>query len=254
MRIARVPWLGLIVTLALVALPAGATSIETWSANYPLEAGGVVSVANVQGSIAVEAWDRAEVELTVSKTTEGHRESLASVEIEVRSTPDRFQVQTVYPGEMDEPVAVDYRLRVPRQVRLEELRTVNGNIVVRNVEGSVEARTLNGHIEQTGVAGNVSARSVNGSVSVALRSLPEPGGAVQLETINGDLQLLLPSSADVDLELSTVAGRIETTFLLEARYVLGDTSVRARLGRGSVAARMRTVRGNIFLGRYEDLL
>jgi len=254
MRIARVPWLGLILALGLVSLPAGATSIETWSANYPLEAGGVVSVANVQGSIAVEAWDRAVVELTVSKSTEGGRLSLAEVEIDVRSSRESFRVRTVYPGEMDEPVAVDYRLRVPRHVRLEELRTVNGNIVVRNVEGSVEARTLNGHIEETGVAGNVSARSVNGSVSVALRALPEPGGAVQLETINGHLQLLLPSSADVDLELSTVAGRIETTFLLEARYVLGETSVRARLGRGTVAARMRTVRGNIFLGRYEDLL
>jgi len=254
MRTARVPWLGLILALGLAALPAGATGIETWTATYPLEAGGVVSVSNVQGSIAIEAWDRAEVELTVSKTTEGERGALAEVEIDVRSGPDWFRVRTVYPGEMDEPVAVDYRLRVPRQVRLEELRTVNGNIAVRNVEGTVEARTLNGHIEETGVAGSVSARSVNGSVSVALRALPEPGGAVQLETINGDLQLLLPSSADVDLELSTVAGRIETTFLLEARYVLGDTSVRARLGRGSIPARMRTVRGNIFLGRHEDLL
>lgn len=253
MRTARVLWLSLIVALT-AALPAGATSIETWSANYPLEAGGRVSVSNVQGSIEVEAWDRAEVELTVSKTTEGDRARLAEVEIEVKSDRDWLRVHTVYPGETEETVAVDYHLRVPRQVHLEELRTVNGNIVVRNVEGSVEARTLNGHIEETGVAGAVSARSVNGSVSVALRALPEPGGAVQLETINGDLQLLLPSSADVDLELSTVAGRIETTFLLDARYVLGETSVRARLGRGSIATRMRTVRGNIFLGRYEDLL
>jgi hypothetical protein len=254
MRNARVPWLVLILALGLVSLPARATTIETWSASYPLEAGGVVSVNNVQGSIEVEAWDQARVELTVSKSTEGDPLSLFEVEIDVRSQPESFQVQTVYPGETDEPVTVDYRLRVPRQARLEELRTVNGNIVVRNVEGSVEARTLNGHIEETGVAGNVLARSVNGSVSVALRALPETGGAVQLETINGDLQLLLPSNADVDLELSTVAGRIETTFLLEARYVLGDTSVRARLGRGSIPARMRTVRGNILLGRIGDVL
>jgi hypothetical protein len=254
MRAARVAWLGLMVALLSGGLPAGATSVETFTATYALPAGAAVSVANVQGSIAVEAWDRAAVELTVNKSTEGERAALADVEIEVRSDTDGFHVQTIYPGEMEEAVAVDYRLRVPRQARLEELRTVNGNIEVRNVEGAVEARTLNGHIEGTGLAGNVSARSVNGSVSVALRALPETGGTVQVETINGDLQLLLPSSADVDLELSTVAGRIETTFLLEARYVLGDTSVRARLGRGSVSARMRTVRGNIFLGRYEDLL
>ncbi len=35
---------------------------------YPLPADGEVAVSNVQGSIEVEGWDRAEVEVTVVKT------------------------------------------------------------------------------------------------------------------------------------------------------------------------------------------
>lgn len=254
MRMARTLWLGLLLAIGVAAWPAGATTVESWKASYPLPAGGRVSVANVQGSIEVEAWDRAEVELTVNKSTEGERAGLSQVEIGVESRGDWLQVRTLYPGDLEEPVAVDYRLRVPRQVRLEELRTVNGNIAVRNVEGTLDARTLNGDIEATGIAGSVSARSVNGSVRVALRALPEAGGGIQLETINGDLRLLLPAAADVALELSTVAGRIESGLLFEARGALGDTTLRARLGRGRIPTRLRTLRGNIYLDNYEDIL
>lgn len=250
----RIPWPGLLVAMGLAALSASATGVESWTANYPLRAGSRVSVTNVQGSISVEAWDRAELELTVTKSTQGESGTLAGVEIDIQSLGDTFRVRTLYPGDAEEPVSVDYRLRVPRQVRLEELRTINGDIRVRNVEGSMVARTLNGHIEGTGVAGSVAARSVNGSVSVALRAVPEAGGRVQLETINGDLLLFLPSTADVELELSTVAGRIESGLLIEARSAAGDTAVRARLGRGGVPARLRTIRGSIYLGKYEDIL
>jgi hypothetical protein len=242
--------------LALVAvLPATATQTEQWTTDYPLPPGGRVSVANVQGSIWVEGWDRAEVELTVKKSAQGAGARLADVEIIVEPRADSLEVETYYGGGTDEPVTVDYCLRVPRQVRLEGLRTVNGDITVRNVEGFVEAQTLNGNVKQTGVAGSIRAHTVNGSVHVALRALPEAAGGLQLETINGDLRLLLPAAADADLELSTVAGRIESDLLAPTRALAGDTSsTRARLGRGGVNIRLRTIRGNIEVAENNDLL
>ncbi|MGH9862907.1 MAG: hypothetical protein ACRD35_05725 [Candidatus Acidiferrales bacterium] len=243
----------LLVLWAVVALPAAAASLESWTTNYPLPAGGRISLANVQGSIWIEAWDRAEVELSVRKATAGTNERLAEVEVAVERGRDWLRIQTVYQGNA-EPVRVEYRLRVPRQVRLEELRTVNGDVVVRDVEGVVEARTLNGHIEETGVVGSVAAHSVNGNITVALRRLPEPTGRLVMETINGDLRLLLPASSQADLEMSTVAGQIESDLALSARAVPGETTLRARLGRGGVPARLRTIRGNIYVGENQDQL
>jgi len=255
MKIARLALL-LAALLVWVALPADAVQVETWTGHYPLTAGGRISVENVQGSLWVEAWDQTEVQLTVIKTGLGPGARLGDVEIVVQPSPDWLQVNTRHgsSGDEDSAVRVDFRLRVPRQVQLEGLHTVNGDILVRNVEGSVEARTLNGHISQDGVSGSLRARTLNGNVSVALRALPDPSGALELESINGDVTLLLPPQADADLELSTVAGRIENQTPFAARVVAGDTAARAHLGRGGVAVRLRTIRGNIRVAERDDLL
>jgi hypothetical protein len=212
--------------LALVALPATARQVETWTGHYPLAPSGQIAIKNVQGSILVEAWDRAQVQLTVIKTASGSGAALNDVEIAVRPAPNSLRVQTLYTGSatQTDAVEVDFRLRVPRQARLQGLHTVNGNIIVRNVEGPVEARTLNGHIKETGGAGSLAARTLNGNVIVALRSLPEAPGSLQLESINGNVTLLLPPEADADLELSTVAGRIENQTPFSARAVSGQNS------------------------------
>jgi len=145
--------------------------------------------------------------------------------------------------------------KVAPNLRLASQITVNGDITVHNVEGFVEAQTLNGNVKQTGVAGSILAHTVNGSVDVALRALPEAPGGLQLETINGDLRLLLPAAANAELELSTVAGRIESDLLAPTRALAGDTSsTRARLGRGGVTIRLRTIRGNIEVAENDGLL
>lgn len=245
--------LGLLLLLVGAAPQRGAAqAVESWTAHYPLAAGGRVAVTNVQGSLWVEGWDRDEVELTVWKSAESAEAPLAGVQIEVESQPGSFEAHTLYRGQSEQPVRVDYRLRVPRQVSWLGLRTVNGDIRVRNVEGWVETRTLNGDIEQGGGSGSVVARTVNGDVSVAVRLLPDAGGRLELETINGDVNLLLPPQANADLELSTVAGRIESPLAVPTRAVAGEAPLRARLGRGGVRVRLRTVRGIIRVDENED--
>src|SRR3990170_739107 len=250
-------WMAGLVLALVAVLPATAKQTEQWTADYPLPAGGRVSVANVQGSIWVEGGARAGGELKVKKPAEGAGARLSDVEIIVEPHADSLAVETHYGGTADELVIVDYCLRVPRQVRLEGLHTVNGDITVHNVEGFVEAQTLNGNVKQTGVAGSILAHTVNGSVDVALRALPEAPGGLQLETINGDLRLrlLLPAAANAELELSTVAGRIESDLLAPTGALAGDTSsTRARLGRGGVTICLRTIRGNIEVAENDGLL
>jgi len=126
----------------LAAIPAGASQQQSWSSRFPLQPGGTVRVENVQGDIAVEAWDRAEVEVSVIKTASGAGGHPEDVRIAVERGEGTLTLRTLYPGQSEEPVRVDYHLRVPRQVRLDHLQTVEGNITVRNLEGSVDARTL----------------------------------------------------------------------------------------------------------------
>lgn len=238
----------------LVAGPLAASGWQqqSWTGRYQLAADGQVAVTNLQGSIEVEGWDCAEVELTVIKTAPAQG-SVAGARVAIEREENVLRVRTLYAPDADTPVEVDYRLRVPRQARLEALRTVNGSIRVRDVEGPVQAHTLNGDIVETGAASSVLAQAVNGSVRVALRTLPEPGGRLELETINGDLLLVLPAEAHADLELSTVAGRIETGLLYPAA-ASEEGTVRARVGRGGLPVRLRTVRGSIRVVSAEEML
>jgi hypothetical protein len=244
---------GVVVSL-LATLPVSAQEQQVWNSRYPFPPAGVVAVENVQGDISVTAWDRAEVEIVVVKTASGPDADPDDVRIEVESHGRALAFRTLYVGQTGDRVRVDYRLRVPRQVRLERLRTVEGSITVREIEGSVDASTLSGNIEQRDISGSVVASALNGNVAVSLRALPEPATPVRLDTVNGHIFLALPARANADLQVSTVAGRIDSQYVFAVSEVPGDSSWHTRLGRGGVQVRLRTVRGNIRVTESEELL
>jgi hypothetical protein len=224
------------------------------SAYYPLAPCSQVVVENVQGSIRVEGWDRAEVEVVVVKTFATAGAEPEDVVVSVEQREGELRLRTVYAVPLEEPARVDYRLRVPRQIKLKGLRTLEGNITVRDIEGSVEALVLRGNITQVNISGAVTARTINGDVLVSLRALPEAATGLSLEAANGNLFLLLPPGANADLEMSTTAGRIEGSLPTTVSATPGDAALRARLGRGGTRVRLRTIRGNIRVVEGEELL
>ena len=232
----------------------GSPSERIMVARYALQPAGSVTVDNIQGDISVEAWDRAEAEVAVMKQAIGATANPDDVHIDVAADGRKLALRTLYPKQSEEPVRVTYRLRVPRQVRLERLRTVVGSIRVRDIEGTVDARTLNGSIEGVNLTGGVVARVINGNIAVSMRALPEGAAPVHMETVNGHLYLGLPAEANADLQLSTVAGRIEGNYAFSVSDVPGDASWRTTLGHGGTEIRLRTVRGNIQVAESEELL
>jgi len=235
-------------------LPAAPGIERAWYARYPLAPGGTVGVENVQGEISVEGWDRAEVEVTAAKIGSDPSARPDDVRVVTEVGIRSLKFRTVYPARLARPVRVNYRLRVPRQVRLLPLRTLEGSIAVRDVEGPVDARTLNGNIEQVNVTGSVMARALTGNILLSLRALPAGTAPLLLDTVNGDIVLLLPPKANADLELSTVAGNIEGGYSFRNSSVPGDSTHRTRLGLGGVTVSLRTVRGSIRVGERNDLL
>jgi DUF4097 and DUF4098 domain-containing protein YvlB len=93
------------------------------------------------------------------------------------------------------------------------LGTVNGNVLVRDLDGDVRLRTVNGRVEATGVRRSFDAKSVNGDV-VGFAVAAPAGAAYELETVNGSVRLTLPKDARFDLSASTMHGSIASTFAL----------------------------------------
>ncbi len=100
-------------------------------------------------------------------------DQLDDVQVAVEARSGGVAFHTLYPSGLDTPIRVDYRLRVPRQVRLDELSTLEGDIVVHDVEGSMEARNLHGDIEGINVSGSVVAHALTGNILISLRALPD---------------------------------------------------------------------------------
>jgi len=231
--------------------PAFATE-RVWEKSFQLPPGGHVSVVNVQGSVLVEGWDRAEVEATVAMRSKVPTDQLNDVNVAVEARQGVVSFHTLYPAGIDTPIRVDYHLRVPRQIHLDELSTLQGDIVVHDVEGSMEAHNLHGDIQGIDISGSVVAHALTGNILVSLRSMPDRRLPLQLATINGNVDLLMPSQANADLALSTVAGNVTGGYPFQVSSTPGDSTRHAQVGAGGVRVELRTVRGNIRVSRRDD--
>ena len=251
-----------IVTVFAAAAPAGqqhrtprpakkSITVQNFQRTLPLPAGGVFSLANVNGSITVEGWAREEVQITAVETSPEGATEMPGVKIDILARPGTVAVRTIYPEGEGVDVSVEYHVRVPRRVRLAGVATVNGSVRVRGVEGAGELRTVNGNVEMYDGAGRFDARSTNGNIYMELRSLGEtqPGNAAPatLETVNGTVVLSLPAQIDSDMDIRTWNGDFSSELPIERRASASGRELHCRLGSGGSPLRIRTMNGAVRL-------
>lgn len=234
--------LGLLVVLCL-AVP-GVAADEIFERSVPLAAGGTFMLANVNGSVHVDGWDKDMVEIRALKSARRNAEDLGRVQIDVETRPGFVAVRTRYPQHEGVDVAVDYQVRVPARVILSSVETVNGTVRVSGVEGSGELRSVNGNVEMFEGLGHFSARTTNGNVRMELRRLTD-SGSLALETVNGSVVLALPAGSQADLDVRSLNGDFFSQLPVTVLVSQGSHGFRGRLGRGGSAVRLRTVNGGI---------
>ena len=250
---------GLALAAAVVfAAPAVASSqhrapraviVQNFHRTLPLPAGGVFSLMNVNGSVAVEGWSRDEVQISAIATAPRDAAERSGVKIDVQAQPGAVTVRTIYPQGEGVDVSVEFRVRVPRRVILAGVVTVNGSVRVRGVEGAGDLRTVNGNVEMFDGAGRFEARSTNGNIYMELRRLGDAGEseAATLETVNGTVVLSLPAETDSDLEIHSLNGDFSSELPVERRASSGGRELRCRLGAGGSPLRIRTMNGAVRL-------
>jgi hypothetical protein len=238
--------------LAVVSVSApafAANDTESFDRTIPLPAGASFALTNVNGSIAVEGWDREAVEIHAVKTARKSAADLPLVRIDTNSEPGRVSVSTIYPPESDLEVSVDYMVHVPHRVVLEQLATVNGAVRVSGVEGQGQLRSVNGDIDVLASAGRFSARTTNGGVHVELLRLASPGAPSSnpmiLETVNGSVALALPHDVAATLDARSLNGNFHSDLPMSLLSAYSPRGVRGRIGAGTVPIQLRTVNGAI---------
>jgi len=235
-----------------------------WSGNIP--AGRWIYVRNLNGDIRVEPASGDRVEVTGTKTW--RRGDPADVRIEVKKygpgdqdvvicalwSEDSYCDESGYRhrgsgrNRRDNDVSVEFRVRVPRGVKI-GAGSVNGGVTVDGATSEVKVGTVNGSVEATSSGGPVEASTVNGSVFARMGRLTGTED-LNYSTVNGSIQVEFDGElTDADIEMSTVNGRFEINFPITLQGRLNPRHLRTRIGSGGRRIRLTTVNGNVELRR-----
>ena len=260
----------LILALAIAALSGSAaaqgqtTSTDMhfkWTGSVPK--GEWVRVKNMNGRVTVRAATGNTVEITADKMA--RRGDPSSVRIITRKTGNGGVLVCAFwtenascdedsysshsdgedGGRRSRDVSVDFTVLLPAGVNVSS-QSVNGDVEVDGATAEVDVRTVNGDVRGISSTGPVSAGTVNGSITAKMRSLPGTSD-LDFKTVNGSIDLELPSQLDADVELRTVNGGFRTDFPMTLSGRVSPRHLNATIGKGGRRLRATTVNGSIEL-------
>lgn len=222
---------------------------HTEQREFELPASGSLSIdGGKNGGIAVRSGDVSQIRVTACVSAHG------ATEAEARSVAGNIRINTsgtIYADSSDPDAkwSVNYVVTVPRNTNL-SLRAQNGGISIAGVEGEVEFETANGGVSVVDAAGNVRGRTTNGGVSVRLTGSAWRGSGLDVTTVNGGVNLSIPSGYAASIETGTVNGGFKSDFPELAvtttdRYQPSPKRVAASINGGGASIRVVTTNGGI---------
>lgn len=231
---------------------------EEFHQTYTVSPNGRVELDNINGAVHISSWDRNEVKVDAVKYA-GSKDRLDEARIEIDSGRDYVSIRTKYPhhdlnfnwGSRNNPAGVEYTLTVPRSIRLDEIKLINGSLDVSGVTGEVRASCINGTLEAHNLAGRAELSTINGHLDARFDQLT--GSSVELSSVNGSVELTIPSDSKAEIEASTVSGGIDNDFglhVIHHRFVGHD--LRGELGNGGAHIKLGNVNGRIEIRHASD--
>jgi hypothetical protein len=247
--------------LLLAPAAAGAQSRDDFHWSRALASGKRLEIVGINGDI--DARGGSGREATVSAVKRGRRSDPEDVRIEVVEDDDGVTICAVYPSygrrendcrpggrshseTRNNDVKVHFTVTVPRGVEL-VARTVNGEVEAVELDGNAEVHSVNGSVELE-TDGYGSASTVNGSVRARI-GRGDWDDELEFTTVNGTIDLTLPSSVDTDVRASSLNGGIRTDFPLSVRGRWGPRRMAGTIGRGGRSLVLSTVNGRMLIRR-----
>jgi hypothetical protein len=259
--------LGLILALGLQAAEERTTEHKTFPGVRELV------IDNISGFIEVTTSTGGSVEMDVEKTLSGSspdRIALAKKEISLSQTQEGGLLRLVVDGPFRRSnwhdvyhFNYDFKVRVPRDVKL-ELRTVNNShVYVDGTAGDYTINNVNGPIEMKDIEGSGTIHTVNGGVKVTYARNPQ--GATSFKSVNGSLDISFRSGLNADVKMKTQNGGLYTDFDVSTMPVAATAAENrngkfvwssrrmtgVRIGHGGPELQFETLNGNVMIKNRE---
>ena len=192
---------------------------DTWTRTYTLADKGRLELINVNGRITAEPATDGKVTVEGHRTAKGStdeaaKENLAKIEIREEISGDRVRVESRPPRLSGlSGHEIEWTIKVPKGV-IVDLRTVNGGVRINGLSGEVHAKTTNGGVKGSNVSGSIiEASSVNGGIEFDLSGSLDANATVDLETVNGGVEVSLPASSKATISARAVNGGVRVNDL-----------------------------------------
>jgi hypothetical protein len=104
----------------------------------------------------------------------------------------------------------EFEIKVPRNTNLVIRTEAGGDIEVNGVEGDLDINSMNGEVVLRDVASSAVVNTMNGEISASFKSAPVK--PVSLSSMNGEIEVALPSDTKANLRIRTHSGSIRTNF------------------------------------------
>lgn len=104
----------------------------------------------------------------------------------------------------------EFDIKVPRNTNLILRTEAGGDLEVNGVQGDLDINSMNGDVVLTDVGSSAVVNTMNGEISATFRQAPTK--AVSLSSMNGEIDLRLPSDTKANLRMRTHNGSIRTNF------------------------------------------
>jgi hypothetical protein len=145
----------------------------------------------------------------------------------------------------DNDVQVEFTVTVPAGVRFTALAS-QGDIQATSLTADVNVNTIRGGIAIS-TTGAAQATTNQGSITASIGTVNWMGVRI-FDTIRGDVNLTMPSDANVSVRANTIRGGVMTDFPLTIRPThFGATMADGTLGAGGRSLGLSTNQGNITL-------
>ncbi|MBY0494017.1 MAG: hypothetical protein K2Y23_07360 [Cyanobacteria bacterium] len=236
---------------------AAGKATDTWSRTYKLGDKQRFELINVNGRITAEPTDGAEVIVEGKRTAkamsdEKAREVLAQLEIREEAGDSSVRVESRPPRRADHEI--EWTVKVPKGVVV-DLRTINGGVRMNNLSNEIHARTTNGGVKGIGINASIfEGSAVNGGVELALSAPLEASDSIEMETVNGGIELDLPSESKATIAARCVNGGVRVENLdLNKETQQNEFDKRRRLNGtmngGGAKVNLSTTNGGVRIGK-----
>jgi hypothetical protein len=203
----------------------------------------------VNGAIVITGQPGGDTVMVTAKARVGSntfidaQEGLDQLGVSIIDEDDGISVQTLQPNKTQgRQYLVDYTVIVPSDLTV-NVSLVNGHVTVNDIDNSISVVLDNGNVDFADIYGDATVSVDNGNINGTM-ILP-PDGEVMITTVNGDIDMGIPTSTSAELFGLVTNGTIGWNNLNLTNVQSTNKSLQATLGDGAGLIDLKTVNGNI---------